>query len=120
MISRPVCRPPGNLRIYKNRTHQLLLEKKPAKAEHRPTNVHWSGLILWLTFPECWRSTPLWADPAIAVYALDLPPGTRTEPFDTHVNARRAVDMLFRLLDEFLEAREPHQGLSKIFRDDAL
>jgi len=70
--------------------------------DHRPTNVHWSGLVLWLAFPECRRSSPLWADPTIAVYELDLPPGTRTEPSDTNGNARRAVDMLFRLLDEFL------------------
>ncbi|HEU5375094.1 MAG TPA: hypothetical protein VFV38_06625 [Ktedonobacteraceae bacterium] len=95
------------------------------KGSHRPDNVDWSSLILWLAFPECWRPTPLWADERIAVYTLDLPVGTQTEPVETwpdrHVNdhAKRAVDMLFDLLDAFWEQREQFRGLTKIFAEYA-
>src|SRR5215469_7195340 len=80
----------------------------------------WPGLVLWLAFPERWRSTPLWADPPVALYELDIPRGTQTDPFETNDKARRAVEMLFRLLDEFLEVRQQRLGLSKIFTDYAL
>ncbi|MGZ6391123.1 MAG: hypothetical protein ACXWQZ_17935, partial [Ktedonobacterales bacterium] len=93
------------------------------KESHRPDNVDWSGLILWLAFPECWRATPLWADPSVAVYALELPVGTQTEPVETwpdrqvNDNAKRAVDLLFDLLDAFWEEREQFRGLTKIFAE---
>lgn len=90
------------------------------QGKHRPTNVAWPGLILWLAFPENWRSTPLWADPTVALYELAIPRGTQTDPFETNDEARRAVEMLFRLLDEFLEMRQQRLGLSKIFTDYAL
>ncbi len=77
-------------------------------------NVAWQGLILGLAFPERWRSNPLWADPTVAVYMLDLPAGTNADPLDANDNAR-AVEALFRLLGEFLELRERSEGLTMIF-----
>jgi hypothetical protein len=89
------------------------------KESHRPDNVVWDGLILWLAFPECWRATPLWADKSVAVYTLELPAGTRTDPSETNNHARRAVELLFDLLDAFWEEREQFRGLTKIFAEYA-
>lgn len=85
------------------------------KEAHRPDNVAWEGLILWLAFPECWRATSLWADSSVAVYTLELPAGTRTDPPETNDHARRAVDLLFDLLDAFWVEKEQFRGLTKIF-----
>lgn len=55
-------------------------------------NLAWPFLVLWLAFPL----------------------GKNPNELDANDNAV-AVDMLFRLLDEFLELREQHHGLAKIF-----
>jgi hypothetical protein len=89
------------------------------KESHRPDNEAWSGLILWLAFPECWRATPLWADKSVAVYSLELPAGTRTDPAETNGHARKAVELLFDLLDAFWQDREQFRGLIKIFAEYA-
>jgi hypothetical protein len=82
---------------------------------HRPDNVAWSDLILWLAFPECERATPLWADPSVAVYTHELPAGVRTDPPETNDHVRTVVALLFDLLDAFWEEKESFRGLSKIF-----
>lgn len=89
------------------------------KEAHRPDNVAWHGLVLWLAFPECWRATSLWADPSVAVYTLELPAGTQTDPPEANDDAKRAVELLFDLLDAFWEEREQFRGLTKIFAEYA-
>ncbi|MEU4620377.1 hypothetical protein AB0G04_10430 [Actinoplanes sp. NPDC023801] len=60
-------------------------------------NLVWEGLVLRLAFPD-----------------RESGPGREELRADPRMN-EKAVELLFQLLDEFLQKRNEHDGLAKIF-----